>query len=226
MALHRILLSPTMNSSDPYLTYIIIALTVLISWQSWERYGWMERMQFNAVAVWHHKQFYRLLSHAFVHADWMHLLFNMVSLYYMGRAVEGVFRDENLFGPQWGGLMYVFFYLSAGVLASVYSLFKHKNHEWYNAVGASGAISAITFAFILIAPTATLSIFFAIPMPAWLFGLLYLVVSYFLARRGTGNIGHDAHFWGGVYGFCFLLLFYPFLFPRFLGLLMLGGADY
>jgi membrane associated rhomboid family serine protease len=215
-----------MFSTDPYLTYIIIGLTALISWQAWERPGMMHGMIFNGVAVWHHKQYYRLLSSTFLHADWMHLIFNMISLYYMGGYVENAFRHEELFGTQWGGLMYVLFYLSAGVVSSLYSMFKHRNHEWYNALGASGATSAVTFAFILLAPTATLQVFFAIPMPAWFFGIVYLVISYFLARRGNSNIGHDAHFWGGVYGFIFLLPFFGWLFKAFLASLMGSYSDF
>ncbi|MCU0433575.1 MAG: rhomboid family intramembrane serine protease [Bacteroidia bacterium] len=208
-----------MFASDPYLTYILIAFTVLLSWQAWERPALMHGMIFNATAVWHHRQYYRLISSAFLHADGMHLIFNMVTLYYMGRFAEFVFRDENLFGPQWGGVVYILFYLSAGVVSSLYSLFKHRNHEWYNALGASGATSAVMFAFVLFAPTEIISFFFFIRMPAWLFGIVYLGLSYFLARRGGGNIGHDAHFWGGLYGFLFLVVAHPWLFTRFIGIL-------
>lgn len=211
-----------MLATDPYLTYILIALTVLLSWQAWERPAMMHGMIFNATAVWHHKQYYRLLSSTFLHADLMHLIFNMVTLYYMGQFAEIVFKDENLFGPRWGGGMYIAFYLSAGIISSLYSLFKHRNHEWYNALGASGATSAITFAFILIAPTETIYFFFALPLPAWLFGIVYLALSYFLARRGNSNIGHDAHFWGGVYGFIFLIACFPFLLERFYIILTVG----
>lgn len=208
-----------MLSTEPYLTYILIAVTALISWQAWERPNLMQNMIFNGVAVWHHKQYYRLLSSTFLHADLMHLIFNMLTLYYMGAFVEIVFRSDDLFGPQWGGLMYIFFYLSAGVVSSLYSMYKHRNHEWYNALGASGATSAVTFAFVLLAPNETLYVFFALPTKAWLFGLIYLAISYFLARRGNSNIGHDAHFWGGVYGFVFLLPFFGWLFERFIAIL-------
>lgn len=149
-------------------------------------------------------EWYRFLSAGFIHADWMHLLFNMYVLYAFGEYVEGAY--EAVFGPFEGKVLYLVLYLMGIAAASIPSYYQHQGNYTYAALGASGAVSGIVFAFIFFSPWAMLSLFFFIPMPAILFGIGYLWYSNYMAKRNLDNIGHDAHFWGGVFGFLFTIV--------------------
>lgn len=208
----------------PFLTYALIGLTCIISWQAWTREDLQNRLIFNAVAIYHHKQYYRLISSAFLHADVTHLLFNMLSLYFMGGFAEIIFRSEYLFGEQWGGVAYILFYFSAAIVSSLSDLIRHRDNSGYNALGASGAVSAVTMIFVLFLPWEKIFVFF-IPMWSWVYALVFLGASYIMAKRNVGNIGHYAHFWGAVYGFCFPLIFHPKLLIMFINI-MSAGPNY
>lgn len=159
---------------------------------------------FNAYMIHHRNQWYRFFSGGLVHEDWMHLGFNMYSLYLFGSAVENGFA---VIFEEKGPLFFVLLYVSAIAMSSLYSYEKNKNNMYYNALGASGAVSAVIFAFIILAPTTKLVfLFIPFPIPAYLFGLIFLGVEYYLGKRGNTNIGHDAHFWGAVYGIAFTLI--------------------
>jgi membrane associated rhomboid family serine protease len=207
--------------SDQALTIIIIAITCFVSWQAWTKPELLQKLLFNAVAIHHNKQYYRLVSSAFIHADAPHLIFNMLSLYYMGGVAEQLFKQDYLFGEQWGGVAYVALYFSAAIVSSISDLIRHKNDSWYNALGASGAVSAVIMVFVLVLPWEKI-VFFFIPMWSWVFALIYLVGSYIMAKRNVGNIGHYAHFWGAVYGFIFPMLFYPQLLAFFIRTMTTG----
>jgi membrane associated rhomboid family serine protease len=195
-------------------TLVIIALTALVSYHAFSRPSIVARYSFSSVKVWHGKEYQRLLSHIFLHAGWEHLIFNMITLYFFGRHVEAVFSEW--FGTS-GTLLYVFFYIAAGVFASLYSLYKHRDNPNYYAIGASGAVSAVLFASILFMPSSKIYLFFIpIGIPAYIFGPLYLAYSAYMSKKGSDNIGHDAHFWGAVFGFVFPLL----LDSRFLSLFL------
>ncbi len=174
---------------------------------------WFDRFKFNAYAVSKHKQYYRLISYGFIHANWTHLLFNVITLYFFGRLVELYF--SGLWGNL-GGLIYLAFYISALIISSLQDLITNRNNSYYNAVGASGAVSAVLYASILFAPNEKLFIFFIpIPITSWIFGILYLGYSYYMSRKKIDNIGHNAHFWGAVYGFIFPIIFFPELIVLF-----------
>jgi membrane associated rhomboid family serine protease len=194
--------------SDQPLTIIIIAITCLISWQAWTKPDLLQKLLFNAVAIHHNRQYYRLISSAFIHADAAHLIFNMFSLYYMGGFAEQLFKQNYLFGEQWGGVAYIGLYFSAAVISSISDLIRHKNDSWYNALGASGAVSAVIMVFVLVLPWATITFFF-IKMWSWVFALVYLLGSYIMAKRN-------------VYGFIFPVLFYPELLAMFIKTMTTG----
>jgi membrane associated rhomboid family serine protease len=171
-------------------------------------------MKFNALAITKYKEFYRLFSYGLIHANWTHLIMNMFTLYFFGGIVEAGFKE--IFGPL-GGTIYILFYILAIAISSIADLIKHKNDSYYNAVGASGAVSAVLFAAILFYPNMKLFLFFIpIPITAWFFGIIYLAYSYFMAKKNIDNIGHNAHFWGSIFGFFFPILFQPQLFFHFL----------
>ncbi len=183
------------------MTLFFIAITVLVSIISFNRKDIFDRLKFNAYLIYKHKQGYRFLSHGLVHADYMHLFINMFVLYSFGDIVEYVFGEY--FGAK-GYLYYALLYIGGLGFSSLYDFGKYKNDGYYNAVGASGAVSAIVFASIILYPAGEIFLFLIpIGIPAPLFGLFYLIYSAYMSKRGRDNIGHSAHFWGAVFGVVF-----------------------
>ena len=196
------------------ITYIIIAITSFISITSMGDNSLKNKMMFNAYRIKHNKEWWRFFSSGLIHADWMHLIFNMYSLYLFGKGVEDGF--SYLFEEK-GMLFYIILYVGGLAMSSLYTFEKHKNDSWYNALGASGAVSAVVFAYIIIDPTSTLMfLFLPFPIPAYLFGIIFLAVEYYLGKRGQTNIGHDAHFWGAIYGAVFTIVLKPALITNFI----------
>ena len=196
------------------ITLIIIAVTVLVSIISMDNTSLKNKLMFNAYLIHKRKEWYRFFSNGLIHGDWMHLAFNMFSLYIFGGSVESMYAD--LFGGK-GILFFILLYVGGLVMSSLYSYEKHKNNINYNALGASGAVSAVIFAFIILDPTQKLMLLILpIPIPAYLFGLIFLGIEYYLAKRGQGNIGHDAHFWGAIFGIALTLILKPSLIQSFI----------
>lgn len=195
------------------ITWIIIGITVLTSYLTFQNSSLMNKMQFNAARVIHQKQYYRLVSHAFIHVSWSHLGVNMLVLYFFGRNVEVLF--DQLFGPR-GTLFYLMLYLGGILISNVWSLIKHKNDYYYNAVGASGAVSAVLFAHIFLRPMDILYLFMVLPIPGIVFAIGYLFYSYQMGKKKSDNVAHDAHFLGAVFGFIFPIILRPDLFDNFI----------
>lgn len=193
------------------ITLIIILVTCGVSFMAWNNKVLYDKLIFNPYSIFHRNEWYRLFSGALLHADIPHLVINMFVLFSFGSFIEQVYE---LYIP--GGLaMYVAMYILSVAAANIKTLIENKNNVWYNAVGASGAVSAVVFAFVLFAPIEKILFFGIIPIPAFLYGLLYLVYSQYMAKKGTDNIGHDAHFFGAVFGFVFTGLMRPELFQMF-----------
>jgi membrane associated rhomboid family serine protease len=187
------------------MTLFFIAITALISILAFNNEELFDKMKFNAYIMVRRKEWFRLFSHGLVHANWNHLIFNMISLYFFGDLVEKSFRA--IFDAK-GPVLYVLMYILALAIASIPSILKHKDDHWYSSVGASGAVSAVIFSSILFDPFIGIYIFFIpIPIPGIIFGPLYLAYSQYMNKKGLDNIGHDAHFWGAVFGFFFPILF-------------------
>lgn len=198
------------------ITYIIIGLTVITSIQAMSNYEMKNKMMFNAYAIHHRKEWYRFFSSGMIHADWMHLFFNMFSLFMIGINVEKAYSRYDVYGGK-GALFFILLYVGGLFMSSLYSYEKHKNNSYYNALGASGAVSAVVFAFVILFPTQKIGIMFIPPViPAYIFGFIYLGIEYYLGKKGNTNIGHDAHFWGAVYGALFTIALKPSLFTRFI----------
>ncbi|PLX02697.1 MAG: rhomboid family intramembrane serine protease, partial [Marinilabiliales bacterium] len=173
----------------------------------------MYKFQFNAYQIVHRKQWYRIITHGFLHADWTHLIINMMVLYFFGRNVEYWIDAVP------GANKYIYFpllYFGAIIFSSGYSLYKHKDNHYYNALGASGATSAVLYTSIFFDPLGKIYFYFAIPIPGIVFGVLYLAYSHYMSRKQVDNIGHDAHFWGAVFGFLFPLFMDVNLFSHFI----------
>lgn len=179
--------------------YIIIG-TLLVSLAAEFNPELLHRLKFNPYDIRHRGQWYRFLTGGFVHGGIPHLAFNLFALWMFGDFAETFFQNL-LRDSRAGSWVYLGFYLSAIPMSSLYSFEKHKNDEWYSAVGASGAISAVMFCFIIQQPFRGMGLLFIpVYIPAILFGALYLFASWYMARRGGDNIGHDAHFFGALYG--------------------------
>lgn len=191
------------------LTIIFIAITVAISLYAWNNADIMNKWIMNAYAVHKHKEYYRFLTSGFLHADYGHLFFNMFSLYFFGRNVEYYF--SSLFGEQTGSILFAVLYLAGIVVANYPDFAKHKNDSNYNALGASGGVSAVVFSAILFSPTTGIYVYF-IQMPAFIYAILYTAYSYYMSRRNMDNIGHSAHLAGAAFGIVFTLTLQPSLF--------------
>lgn len=195
------------------MTIILIAITVAVSYAAFKSPRLMEQLQFNASKIVHKKEYQRLVTHAFVHANWEHLLVNMIVLFSFGRAIEAYF--EYTFGAK--HIQYYFLLYFGGIIVSnLYALYKYRNDYFYNAVGASGAVAAVLFAAIFFDPWNMIYFFGILPIPGIVFAVLYLVYSYQMSKKQKDNVAHDAHFLGALFGFVLPILLNPRLFEVFI----------
>ena len=190
-------------------TYALIAITCVVSWMAFNNRKLMDRLILWPPAIDKHKQYDRLLTYGFLHADFMHLLFNMLTLYFFGREIE------RLMTGLVGIWVYPLFYLSALVVSILPTYLKNQHNPNYLSLGASGAVSAVLFAFILIAPWQLIFVFF-IPLPAIVFAVLYVGYSIWMDRRGGDRINHSAHLAGAAYGVMFMIIMRPQVLQHFL----------
>ena len=190
------------------ITLLLIAGTGLVSWLAFNNARWMERLILWPPAIQRRHQYDRLVTHGFIHADFQHLLFNMITLYFFGRLIE------RFFSAYIGEVGFLLFYLSALVVAILPTYLAHSNDAGYRSLGASGAVSAVLFAFILLQPWSMIYVFF-LPLPAIVYGVLYVGYSIWMDRQGRDNVNHSAHLWGAAYGVLFTLLLEPRVGPAF-----------
>lgn len=194
------------------ITIIIIGFTCLISIPAFTSQKIIDNLVFFPARMRDGKEAYRFLSHGFIHADFIHLFFNMLTLFYFGPVVEGYILGKSKF---------LILYITALVAASMYDYFKHRDNYYYRSLGASGAVSAVLFATIILDPWArNICLFGALCLPNILFGVLYIAYSTYMDKRGGDNVAHNAHLWGGVYGFVFAAIVRPDMFQSFLTRLM------
>jgi membrane associated rhomboid family serine protease len=187
------------------ITLIIIIVTALVSFPALQNDDLKDKYLFWPYMIRSRKEYFRFFTGAFLHADLAHLAFNMISLYSFGQVIEN-YLFPQLFGP-FAKALYVLLYVLGILFAGIPDFFKYREDYGYRALGASGAVSSVIFAAILLYPTMGLNLFFIpIDIPGWLFGIIYLVLSAYMAKRGGDNIGHSAHFWGGVFGLVFTFL--------------------
>lgn len=192
-------------------TYAIIAVTVVVSFLCFNNRQLFEKLALNPYRVVHAHEWYRIITHGFVHADGTHLFVNMFTYWSFGTYIEKVFEVAD-----WGTGYYLLLYFGAMVVASVPDLIRYRNASWYRSIGASGAVSAILFTSIFLNPWDKILLFAVVPIPGILFGVVYLIYCQYMAKRGGDNINHNAHFYGAVYGFIFPLFMNPGLFSVFL----------
>lgn len=203
------------------ITIIIVAVTSVISILAFQNQRLFDQLKFNPYHTYHNNQWYRIFTHGFLHADWLHLIVNMLVLYSFGQFVESYFAELHSAGYMGNpSLIYLLFYVAAIVVSSLTTLFKQKDNEYYNSVGASGAVSAVLFISIFFAPWQKLLFYAIIPIPGIIFGVLYLAYSQYMSKKGADNINHDAHIFGALFGFLFPLLIDFSLWHHFINSLM------
>ena len=193
-------------------TLILIAITCAVSFTAMNNAKMIDALILWPPAISRKKEYHRLVTYGLIHADLMHLLFNMITLYFFGEVIE-VFYNSVL-GPFGFAIFYV-----GGLVASILpTYFKHRDDSNYYSLGASGAVSGVLFAYILFAPWTAILIFF-LPMPAIIYAVLYVAYSIYSDRQGGDRINHSAHLWGAAYGVLVTILLEPTVFPAFLSAL-------
>jgi len=189
------------------ITILITAITVIVSLIGFNSPKVMDNLIFYGPAISRNNQYYRFITCGFIHADFMHLAFNMLAFYSFGQYLElGLFASPDIFGSE-APFYYIMLYIGALIISSVPDYFRHKDDYHFRSLGASGAVSAVIFACIVLYPTLPISFFFLPGIPGWIFGLLYLGISAYLDKQGGGRINHGAHLWGAVFGIVYTVLF-------------------
>ena len=186
---------------------IIIIITVAASIAAFQSPDLMNRWLMRPYAVKHGNQWYRFITSGFIHANWIHLLFNMIVFYSFGPVVQAYY-DYSFEGRS--TYYFIVLYLGGMLISDLPTYIKHQEHSWYASLGASGAVSAVLFAFVFLNPLGTIYFYF-LPMPGIVMGVLYLGYSWYMSKQGGDNINHDAHFYGAVFGVLFTFLLKPSL---------------
>ncbi|HEY3405331.1 MAG TPA: rhomboid family intramembrane serine protease [Ohtaekwangia sp.] len=195
------------------ITYILIGITVVISFYAFSRADVLNKLMMNPYSISKRDQYYRFITSGFIHGDHMHLIMNMLSLYFFGPVVEQIFAA--VFGDL-GTIYFLALYFMAIVVSDLPTFFKHKNNPGYNSLGASGGVAAIIFAFIIFAPLEKICLYFALCMPGFILGTLYVVFSYYQGKKANDNINHSAHLFGALFGMVFCIVLYPEVLPHFI----------
>jgi membrane associated rhomboid family serine protease len=204
-------------------TLILLIITVGISFLAFNDSMYFYKLQHHPFTEIRQKEYYRWLTSGFIHADYMHLGVNMFVFYQFGGIVEQYYT--SVFGDTTGRSLYLVLYLGAIVAGALPTYFKQQNNESYAAVGASGGVAGVMFAFALFSPTSQILLYGFIPLYAVLWAVLYLVYEQWAGRRGQDNIGHDAHFYGAIFGFIATSIMVPRAIPHFISAIqdLIGG---
>jgi membrane associated rhomboid family serine protease len=179
-----------MDGQMALVTLLLIAVTCAVSYAGFLKPPVIQKYIFNPERILAEKEFYRLITSAFLHADGRHLFFNMLTLFLFGSPVELRFGPATL----------LLIYFGAVLGGSLLSLWVHRHHHYF-AYGASGGVCGVLFAYILLFPGAAIYAYVPIPIPGWLYAIGYLLLSFYGLKENRGNIGHDAHLGGAIIGF-------------------------
>ncbi|MEO7446558.1 MAG: rhomboid family intramembrane serine protease [Ferruginibacter sp.] len=190
-----------MDFSKYPVTLVIIAINVLVSLVGFSNNNFVARTIMWPWRVKSNNEIHRFITSGFLHADFMHLIFNMFTFFFFGASIEQRFAVYGL----GGNISYILLYVSALVISDLPSYFKHKDDINYRSLGASGAVSAVVFASIVFDPWTTLWLYGAFRISALIFAVLYIVYCVYMSRKSTDNVNHDAHLWGALYGLVFTI---------------------
>ena len=187
-------------------TVIIIIVTVLISMAGWKNPELQNKLMMNPYSFANKRQFYRLISSGFVHANWMHLGFNMFTFYFFGSLIEQLYT--YMLGAN-GGLYYLCLYLLGIIISDIPSIVKYNKIPNYNSLGASGGVASVVFSSIMFLPLNKIYLFGIIGIPGFILGVIYLIYSYYEGKKMSGNVNHDAHLIGAVFGIIYSIYLQP-----------------
>ena len=187
------------------ITFAIILITCFVSIISFNNSNVKKELILSPYKVLNEKKVWLLITHAFIHADYLHLFFNMYVLYMFGPYLELYFE----YNASLGFISYILFYILSAIFATIPALYKNGNNPNYLSLGASGAVSAVVFAYIVLNPLRELGIILlpGIWIPGFIFGILYLVAENYMSKKKYSNIAHDAHISGSLFGVFFILFF-------------------
>lgn len=196
------------------LTLIIIIVTGIVSYMALNDGNLKFKLIHNPYNVSHKNEYYRLLTSGFIHADLMHLILNMFTLYFFGSNIENEFNEY--FGNN-GPVYFIILYLSGIILSSIPDTIINKNNAYYNSLGASGGVSSIVFASIIISPLSEIMIMpIPIPIKAYVYAVLFVAYSIYMEKRQGDNVNHMAHLWGALWGVGFMVMMIPGSFTDFI----------
>jgi membrane associated rhomboid family serine protease len=185
------------------ITLILVLVTVGVSLLAFNNAKIMGDLIFDPVRITNNKQYYRFITSGFIHADFPHLIFNMLSLFMFGKFVEDAF--VSIFQEK-GKILYLLMYFTGLIVSLLPTYQKNKNNSQYLGLGASGAVSSVVFAGLLLAPTILVGLYFIPPIiPGFIFGPIYLLISTYLGKQSRDNINHSAHIFGALFGLAFVI---------------------
>lgn len=194
-------------------TIIIAIITVLTSLYAWQKEDVLRKWIFNPYSINKYNQYYRFVTSGFIHNDFIHLLFNMIVFWMFGQQVEYIFT--SLYGVM-GTILFVALYILGIIVSDIPTYLKHKEHAYYNALGASGGVSSVLFSFILFDPSQKLYLYGILGLPGIVWAAIYILYSVYMGKREGDNINHDAHLYGGLFGIVFTILIYPGVISHFI----------
>jgi membrane associated rhomboid family serine protease len=191
------------------ITILLIAVNVLVSLLGFSNASFVDKTILWPYRIKRERQYYRMITSGFLHADFVHLFFNMFTLFFFGRNIEIYFSYYGLGGQ----FTYLLLYFTALIVSDISSYLKHKDNHQYRALGASGAVSAVVFAAIVFDPWGAIYLYGAIKISATIYAVLFIVYCVYMGKRGQDNVNHDAHLWGSVYGLVFTLILIALMQP-------------
>lgn len=194
-------------------TILLIIFISLVTYFAWQKDALQQKLLFHPYSVKHRNEYYRFITGGFVHSGWLHLFFNMFTLYFFGQFLEMLF--QQMFGSE--GFAYLLILFLFGVIVSdIPTFMKYKDAPHYRSVGASGGVASVLFASIMFFPANDLCLYGIICIPGFILGPLFLIYSYYQGQRMADNINHDAHFYGALFGVAFSFFVDPGVFGRFI----------